>query len=105
MVQAHSREALLSHLGTLLAGIALGYLLTRFWPAFAQYPVESALIAVLIASVLVLAWASRELLRDLVPFRRPEPPVAAPVRRESNGARPSGLSDGAAGRGRRHRGR
>ncbi|GAA3574877.1 hypothetical protein GCM10022222_69290 [Amycolatopsis ultiminotia] len=84
---------------TLLIGMVLGFLLAKLG-AFTRYPVETVLVVVLVGSVLVLGWACREMLRELVPFHRrraaePEPgpesvPAAPPklvLHREPNGVR------------------
>ncbi|MBB4688902.1 hypothetical protein [Amycolatopsis jiangsuensis] len=82
MIQARGRAIPVSAVVTLLIGVVLGFLVARFGGYLVRYPVETALVAVLIGSVLVLGWACREMLRDLVPFRRraagpePEPPAA-----------------------------
>ncbi|MFD2474369.1 hypothetical protein [Amycolatopsis silviterrae] len=75
MIETRGREVPLSYVVTLLVGMVLGFLLARFGGLVARYPVESALVAVLVASVAVLAWACREMLHDLV---RRERPLAAP---------------------------
>jgi uncharacterized protein (DUF697 family) len=68
MAEARGREVPISYLVTLLAGVALGFLLAEFGRVLARYPVEAVLVAVLACSVAVLAWACREMLRDL--FKR-----------------------------------
>ena len=68
MAEARGREVPISYLVTLLAGVALGFLLAEFGRVLVRYPVEAVLVAVLACSVAVLAWACREMLRDL--FKR-----------------------------------
>jgi hypothetical protein len=68
MAETRSREVPISYLITLLAGVALGFLLAEFGQVLVRYPVEAVLIAVLACSIAVLAWACREMLRDL--FKR-----------------------------------
>lgn len=80
MLEARGREVPISYLITLLSGVVLGFLLTEFGQVLARYPVEAVLIAVLACSIAVLAWACREMLRDLVwrGGKREDEPGAAP---------------------------
>ncbi|MGW7536905.1 hypothetical protein [Amycolatopsis sp. NPDC054798] len=71
MIETRGREVPLSYAVTLLVGVAIGFVLARFGDLIARYPVESTLVAVLIASVAVLAWACREMLHDLLRRDRP----------------------------------
>ncbi|MFI5609058.1 hypothetical protein [Amycolatopsis sp. NPDC051903] len=66
MAGARVREVPLSHLVTLLIGVVIGIVLAEFGDLFVRFPVESALVAVLVCSVVVLGWACREMLGDLV---------------------------------------
>ncbi|QRP47539.1 hypothetical protein [Amycolatopsis sp. FDAARGOS 1241] len=66
MTGARVRGISLSHLGTLLIGVVIGIVLAKFGDVFVRFPVESALVAVLVCSVVVLGWACREMLGDLV---------------------------------------
>ncbi|WP_328603854.1 hypothetical protein OG943_27675 [Amycolatopsis sp. NBC_00345] len=66
MAEERGREVPISYLVTLLAGVVLGFLLAEFGEVLVRYPVEAVLVAVLACSVAVLAWACREMLRDLV---------------------------------------
>ncbi|WP_326565636.1 hypothetical protein VSH64_27630 [Amycolatopsis rhabdoformis] len=66
MAGARVREVPLSYVGTLLAGIAIGILLAEFGDLFLRFPVESVLVLVLVCSVVVLGWACREMLHELV---------------------------------------
>ncbi|SEO51697.1 hypothetical protein [Amycolatopsis saalfeldensis] len=68
MAETRSREVPISYLATLLAGVALGFLLAEFGRVLVRYPVEAVLVTVLACSIAVLAWACREMLRDL--FKR-----------------------------------
>ncbi|ATY14319.1 hypothetical protein CU254_30800 [Amycolatopsis sp. AA4] len=74
MIESRGREVPLSYVVTLLVGVAVGFVLARFGGLVARYPVESALVAVLVASVAVLAWACREMLHDLLRRDRPAGP-------------------------------
>ncbi|MGV9300769.1 hypothetical protein [Amycolatopsis sp. NPDC003676] len=84
MIETRGREVPLSYVVTLLVGVALGFVLARFGDFIGRYPVESTLVAVLIASVAVLAWACREMLHDLL---RREPPAVAPETEPAPGPR------------------
>ncbi|WP_116204985.1 hypothetical protein [Amycolatopsis circi] len=72
MIETRGREVPLSYAVTLLVGVAIGFLLARFGDFVGRYPVESTLVAVLVASLAVLAWACREMLHDLLRRDRPE---------------------------------
>ncbi|WP_033288419.1 hypothetical protein [Amycolatopsis jejuensis] len=84
MIETRGREVPLSYVVTLFVGIALGFVLSRFGAFLTRYPVESALVAVLVAAVLVLAWACREMLHDLI---RRRPAAAAPEPQPEPGPR------------------
>ncbi|MET9265385.1 hypothetical protein [Amycolatopsis sp. NPDC004079] len=79
MIETRGREVPLSYVVTLLVGVALGFVLARFGDFIGRYPVESTLVAVLIASVAVLAWACREMLHDLLRRDRPVAPETEPA--------------------------
>ncbi|MBB1154037.1 MULTISPECIES: hypothetical protein [Amycolatopsis] len=94
MIENRGREVPLSYVVTLLVGVAIGFVLARFGGVLARYPVESALVAVLIAAVAVLAWACREMLHDLLRRDRPagaEETEAVPVPRLSAHRPPNGV--------------
>ncbi|WP_037369781.1 hypothetical protein [Amycolatopsis orientalis] len=94
MTENRGREVPLSYVVTLLVGVVLGVLLARFGGLVARYPVESTLVAVLVASVAVLAWACREMLHDLVRRGRPadtEETESAPGPRLSAHRPPNGV--------------
>ncbi|SFO59000.1 hypothetical protein [Amycolatopsis rubida] len=94
MIETRGREVPLSYVVTLLVGVALGFLLARFGDFIGRYPVESTLVAVLIAAVAVLAWACREMLQDLLRRDRPdgaEEADPAPVPRLSAHRPPNGV--------------
>lgn len=94
MIETRGREVPLSYVVTLLVGVAVGFVLARVGGLVARYPVESTLVAVLIASVAVLAWACREMLRDLLRRDRPsaaEETETAPGPRLSAHRPPNGV--------------
>ncbi|MET7993545.1 hypothetical protein ABZU76_21855 [Amycolatopsis sp. NPDC005232] len=66
MAGARVREVPISYVGTLLVGVIIGILLAEFGDLFVRFPVESALVLVLVCSVAVLGWACREMLHDLL---------------------------------------
>ncbi|MGW4485683.1 hypothetical protein ACWEOE_17815 [Amycolatopsis sp. NPDC004368] len=66
MAGARVREVPLSYVGTLLIGVVIGILVAEFGDLFVRFPVESVLVLVLVCSVLVLGWACREMLHELV---------------------------------------
>ncbi|WP_336157597.1 hypothetical protein [Amycolatopsis sp. VC5-11] len=94
MIENRGREVPLSYLVTLLVGVVIGFVLARFGGLVARYPVESTLVAVLVASVAVLVWACREMLHDLLRRDRreaAEETETAPVPRLSAHRPPNGV--------------
>lgn len=95
MIETRGREVPLSYVVTLLVGVALGFVLARIGDFIGRYPVESTLVAVLVASVAVLAWACREMLHDLLrrdrpavePETEPAPGLRLSAHRPPNGVR------------------
>jgi MFS family permease len=80
MAGARIRAIPLTYLGTLVIGMVLGVLIAEFGDLFWRFPVESVLVVVLVCSVVVLGWACREMLLDLVRRARgsaePEEPAS-----------------------------
>jgi hypothetical protein len=54
----------LSHAIVLFVGLVSGFLVVQYGDVLLRYPVESVLVAGLLAGVITLGWAARQLLRS-----------------------------------------
>lgn len=59
----HTVRLPLSYAIVLFAGLVSGFLVAQYGDVLLRYPVESVLVAGLLAGVLTLGWAARQLLR------------------------------------------
>ena len=60
----HTVRLPLSYAIVLFAGLVSGFLAAQYGDVLLRYPVESVLVAGLLAGVLTLGWAGRQLLRS-----------------------------------------